>query len=164
MNSLAKYLAQAAFYALFFIPVAWLASNPIYEYRDADVSVLKLAIRHAGEVVGECTPLNEQDYANLPANMKRPEICPRERSPLRLELLVNGEPLYSEVVPAAGLHRDGVSSMYRRFELPAGQHSLELTMNDDVSVEGPTWRLQQDVDLAPSQVMVASFNDGFRLK
>ena len=36
--------------------------------------------------------------------------------------------------------------------------------NGNVTVDGPTWELEQDVDLRPAQVMVASFKDGFRLQ
>ena len=164
MNNFGKYLAQAVFYALFFIPLAWFASNPVYEYREADKAVLKLAIRHAGEIVGECTTLNAQDYADLPANMKRPEVCPRERSPLQLKLVVDGETLYHATVPASGLHNDGVSSMYQQFAVPAGPHQLQLYMNDDVATEGYPWVLDQDIDLAPAQVLVANFKQGFNLQ
>jgi hypothetical protein len=37
-------------------------------------------------------------------------------------------------------------------------------MNDDVALEGYPWVLERDVDLAPAQVMVANFKQGFNLQ
>lgn len=159
-----QYLAQAALYALFFIPIAYFTQAPVYRHLPEDTAVLKVAIRHAGKIVGECTALTGSEYDQLPANMKRLEICPRERSPLRLELPLDGNTLYSEKIPASGLHNDGVSSMYQRFTVPAGTHQLTLLMNDDVAVPENTWTLEQSVELAPAQVLVATFKEGFRLQ
>jgi hypothetical protein len=163
MSNIRQYAAQAVLYALFFIPLAYLTHAPIHKHLAQDMAVLKVAVRHAGKIVGECTTLSKEAYANLPANMKRPETCPRERSPLQLELILDGEILYADSVAASGLHSDGVSSMYRRFVIPAGAHHLELFMNDDVSAAGHTWTLQQDIELQPAQVMVANFKEGFKL-
>jgi hypothetical protein len=159
-----QYAGQALLYGLFFLPLVYLTSAPLYRHQADDVATLKVAVRHAGKVVGECTALTGAEVAELAANMKRAEICPRERSPLQLQLFLDGEPLYSATVPASGLHNDGVSSMYHRFEIPVGRHQLKLQMNDDQSVDGPTWELEQTLDIAPAQVLVASFKDGFRIR
>ncbi|WP_162846112.1 hypothetical protein [Seongchinamella sediminis] len=164
MADLRHYAAQALLYAAFFLPIVYLTQQPSYRSLGPDQAVFKLAIRHAGKVIGECVPVSGADNANLPRNMKAPEICPRERSPLLLELRVDDRTLYRESVPPSGLHNDGVSSMYRRFTLPTGTHRIELTMNDDVSVDGPTWELQRELQLQPAQVVVATFKDGLRLQ
>jgi hypothetical protein len=54
--------------------------------------------------------------------------------------------------------------MYQRFNVPAGSHHVQLRMNDDVAADGYTWQLEQDIQLQPAQVMVASFKEGFRLQ
>ena len=125
---------------------------------------MKIAVRHAGVTIGACTPAAVGVYTPLPGDKKRPDICPRERSPLKLELLMDGETLYRGTVPASGLHEDGVSSIYRRFTVAAGLHHLQLRMNDDAAVEGYAWELEQEVHLRPTQVMVATFKEGFRLQ
>jgi hypothetical protein len=79
-------------------------------------------------------------------------------------LILDGNTLYRASVEASGLHSDGVSSMYRRFNIPAGNHHLQLLMNDDVAVDGYTWQFEQDIQLQPAQVVVASFKEGFRLQ
>ena len=156
-----QYLGQALLYGLFFVPLVYFTSAPLYQHQDADAGTLKLAVRHVGKIVGECEQLDAEQYANLPANMKRPEICPRERSPLQIEMRLDDETLYRATVPASGLHSDGVSSMYRRFAIPAGTHRLQLSMNDDVAEDAPTWELERDIEVAPAQVVVVSFKDGF---
>ena len=164
MINIRQVLAQALFYAIFFVPLIYFTSAPSYKTLAADTAVLKVAIRHAGKIIGECTSLSSDEFARLAPNMKRPESCPRERSPLQLELRLDGRALYRATVPPSGLHNDGMSSMYQRFEVPAGSHHLQIFMNDDVAVEGPTWVLEQDIRLAPAQVMVAKFREGFRLQ
>ena len=166
MHKTAHYLAQALLYALFFVPLVYISHLPTYRHMDDDMAVLKVAIRHPGEIIGECTSVVAgKDHGMRPAAMQQvTEICPRERSPLQLELILDGETLYRATVPATGLHSDGIASMYQRFTVPVGSHHLQLRMNDDVAVEGRTWQLDQDIQLQPAQVMVASFKEGFRLQ
>ena len=164
MAKAGQYLGQALFYALFFIPLAYFTQSPTHQALPPDMAVLKVAVRHAGQIIGQCTPLSGEQYDNLPANMKRPELCPRERSPLQLQLLLDDQIVYRDTIPASGLHSDGVSSMYRRFVVPAGRYKLQLLMNDDVSITGNNWQLEQDIELQPAQVMVANFKEGFKLQ
>lgn len=164
MREAARYLGQALLYTLFFLPIVYFTHLPVHQHLAGDMAELKIAVRHAGKVIGECTPVVAGNYTPLPGEAKRPEICPRERSPLQLELVLDGETLYRATVPASGLHNDGVSSVYARFTVPAGQHHLQLRMNDDAAQEGYAWQLARDVALEPAQVMVASFKEGFRLQ
>ena len=164
MTDARRYLGQAVLYALFFLPIVYITHLPVHRHLPEDMAELKIAVRHAGNVIGECTDVVAGNYAALPGDARRPQICPRERSPLQLELVLDGTSLFRATVPASGLHDDGVSSIYRRFTVPAGSHRLQLRMNDDVSVEGYPWELEQEVNLQPAQVMVATFRDGFRLE
>jgi hypothetical protein len=166
MDKAVHYLAQALLYALFFVPLVYISHLPTHRNMDDDMAVLKVAIRHPGEIIGECTSaVAGEGHGMRPAAMQQvTEICPRERSPLQLELILDGETLYRATVPAAGLHSDGIASMYQQFTVPAGSHHLQLRMNDDVAVDGYNWQLDQDIELQPAQVMVASFKEGFRLQ
>jgi hypothetical protein len=164
MDKAGRYLGQALLYALFFVPLVFVTHQPTHRHLAEGMAVLKIAVRHAGEIIGQCTPVDAAEYADRPANMRRVEICPRERSPLKLELILDGDTLYRASVPAPGLHNDGVSSMYQRFNVPAGPHHVLVQMNDDGAVDGYTWQLEQDIQLQPAQVMVASFKEGFRLQ
>lgn len=165
MDKFTHYLAQAVLYALFFLPLAYFSHAPNFRNMEEGVAVLKVAVRHPGKVIGECTSVAGPGSGMRPSTMTQSvEVCPRERSPLQLELIIDGEILYSAEVPPSGLHNDGISSMYQQFEVPVGPHHLQIKMNDDVKVDGYTWQLEQDVDLHPAQVMVASFKEGFRLQ
>ena len=165
MAKFTRYLGQAVLYALFFLPLAYFSHAPAYRNMEEGIAVLKVAVRHAGEIIGECTTVAGGGSGMRPSSMTQSvEICPRERSPLRLELAVDGEILYSAKVAPSGLHNDGISSMYEWFEIPAGPHHLQIRMNDDVNVEGFNWQFEQDINLEPAQVMVASFKEGFRLQ
>ncbi|MBE9537779.1 MAG: hypothetical protein IMF06_01790 [Proteobacteria bacterium] len=165
MNKLVRYSAQAVFYALFFVPLAYVSHQPNYRYMEDDIAVLKVAVRHAGEIIGECKSIVGESHGMRPSSMVQAvEVCPRERSPLELELILDGETLYRAQVAPSGLHNDGISSMYQRFELPAGPHHLQIRMNDDIKVDGFNWQFEQDINLQPAQVMVASFKEGFRIQ
>jgi len=165
MHKSVRYLSQAVLYALFFLPLAYFSHAPVYRNMEEGLAVLKVAIRHPGEIIGKCTVVAGGGSGMRPSTMTQSvEVCPRGRSPLQLELSMDGKILYQAKVPPSGLHNDGISSMYQRFEIPAGFHRLQIKMNDDINVDGYTWELEQDIDLQPAQVMVASFKEGFRLQ
>jgi len=160
-----RYLGQALSYAVFFVPLVYFSHLPIHRHLAEDMAVLKIAVRHPGHIIGECASVTGSGGGMRPSTMQQTtEICPRERSPLQLELLLDGETLYRATIPAPGLHSDGISSMYRQFNVPAGAHHLQLRMNDNVAVAGYPWQFEQDIQLQPAQVMVASFKEGFRLQ
>ena len=156
-------IGQGVLYALFFVPLVLLTTTPVFQAQAPEMATLKLAVRHAGAIVGECETLSDEAYEKLPANMKRIEICPRERSPLRIELVLDGKTLYRNQIPASGFHNDGLASMYSRFTVPAGTHHLVLKMSDDGDETGFSWTLEQNIELQPRQVMVATFKEGFIL-
>lgn len=163
MNDWRRYGGQAVIYAVFVLFLGYFSSMPHYQASAPDEATLKFTVRHAGKVIGECTALSGAQMENLPANMKVVEICPRERSPLQLELLIDGELLYAETVQPSGLHNDGVSSIYQRFTLPAGKHQLTARLSDDVNVADSVFVYASDVEFAPAQVAVLQFDNGFRL-
>jgi hypothetical protein len=165
MRKAIRYLAQAALYALFFVPLAYFSRAPIYSNLEEGMAVLKVAVRHPGVIVGECTSAAASGHGMRPSTMTESiEVCPRERSPLKLKLTLDGKVLYDATVPPSGLHGDGISSMYQRFEIPVGPHHLQIKMNDDVKIEGYTWQLEQDISLKSAQVLVASFKEGFKIQ
>jgi len=165
MDKAIRYLGQAVLYAAFFLPLVYISHSPNYRNMEEGVAVLKVAIRHPGVTIGECTSVASAGHGMRPSSMTQAiEICPRERSPLQLQLTLDGQVLYRAIVAPSGLHNDGISSMYRRFEIPAGSHRLKIQMNDDVKVDGFNWQMERDIDLQPAQVMVASFKEGFRIQ
>ncbi len=165
MNRALGYLGQALCYALFFVPLAYVSHAPTFRVLGEDMAVIKLAVRHPGKIVGECVLASTSGHGMRPSSMTQAtNVCPRERSPVQLQLILDGKTLYRATVPASGLHSDGISSVYEQFEVPAGRHTLQLRMNDDVAVENYIWQFEQNIELQPAQVMVANFKQGFRLQ
>ena len=62
--------------------------------------------------------------------------CERGRWPVYVELDLDGKALYRGEHQPAGLWDDGPSSVYRRFEIPAGRHRLDIRLRDDGSELG----------------------------
>ena len=94
-------------------------------------------------------------------NMRKALDCPRERSPVTVELDIDGAPAARTTAAPSGLSRDGASAIYHRLPVPAGERTVEVRLRDDVRAEGFTHRLQQRVTLTPAQVLVIDF-DGER--
>jgi hypothetical protein len=84
--------------------------------------------------------------------------CPRERSPVTVQLLLDGELLIEEVAQAPGLYNDLGIDVYRSAKVPVGKHTLAVRMNDDMRVEGPTHTHEETVTLEPAQLLVIDFN------
>lgn len=113
MNStrLRRWAGQGAAYALFAAFIGYFSNLPAYQHLPPDQAMVKLSLRHSGQLLGECQQRNPEELAKLPATMRAPADCPRERAPLELVLEVNGETILDEQIMPRGLHKDGMASM-----------------------------------------------------
>jgi hypothetical protein len=68
--------------------------------------------------------LTPEEIAKLAPNMRRPEKCERERLPLTVELEIDGEIVKRIEAPPSGLWNDGPASVYQRFEIAPGTHTI----------------------------------------
>ncbi len=121
--------AQALFYGLFAVIIAIFSTWPEYAHLEGDRSLIKLSFSYHGEPVGECRERSPEELAKLAPNMRVAKVCPRERSPIRVRIDLDGQPLFEGSAPPAGLSKDGASTLYRRFEVPAGEHLVSVKMN-----------------------------------
>ena len=94
----------------------------------------------------------------MPRNMRSPLDCPRGRSDIKLRIELDEKLLYETVMHPTGVARDGVSTVYKRFELKAGTYKLAVRMNDNVVLEGYNHVKEAEVTLKPAQVLVIDFN------
>ena len=115
---------------------------------------------HVGKPVSDCRPLSAQELSKLAPNMRAPTQCPRERSPVTVELDIDGTPAARVVAAPSGLSRDGASAIYQRLPVAAGERLIEVRLRDDVRVEGFSYTLERRVTLAPAQVLVIDFDTG----
>ena len=57
-----------------------------------------------------------------------------------------------------GLSRDGVGTVFKRFELKAGTYKLAARMNDNLVNPGYNFVKEEQITLKPAQVLVIDFN------
>ena len=164
MIRILRYTAQVLLYGAFIVTIGYASTAPSYTHITRDKAVIKLTLSHPGQRLEECRQLSKEEQAKLAPNMRVTEVCPRERSPVTLELLIDGEIIYSAVLPPGGLSRDGNSNAYQRFIVPAGKHTLLVRLNDSIHVKGFNYEKELDITLSPLQIFVIHFkedSDGF---
>lgn len=138
--------------------VGWLSSAPPYRHLAPDQATIKLSLRHAGALLGDCRSRSAEELARLPATARAVQVCPRERSPLELEMLLDDRVVVRERIEPRGLHGDGLASMYRRLNVPAGAQNLIVRMKDDIQQTDFKWIIEKKIHLAPAQVLVIDFD------
>jgi hypothetical protein len=62
------------------------------------------------------------------------------------------------VLHPTGLYKDGVSTVYKRFEVKAGSYKLAVKMNDNLVNPGFNFVKEEQITLKPAQVLVIDFN------
>jgi len=158
MNKAVRFALQALNYALFMGLVWYFSFSPPLRQLAPDEAVITLAFAHAGERREECRIMSPEELAELPPNMRVQTDCPRERSPITVDLLLDGEPVINVVANPPGLYADQGVDVYRSVKIPAGEHHLLVRMNDNVRVEGPAYVHEQTVTLVPAQLLLVDFD------
>jgi len=157
-NKPIRYLLQAFNYSIFMGLIWYFATAPSIRIIAADEAMITIAFAHAGELREPCRKLSSEELAKLAPNMRKLEDCPRERSPVRIESFLDGEPLYSESLPPPGLFGDGGVDVYYSGKVAAGTHQLVINMNDSVRIEGFNHSLEQQVTIDPAKILLVSFD------
>lgn len=153
-----QWAGQVLLYGLYALVIGVFAHWPPYHPIGPDQAVIKISVSRLGQPVGECRRLTEEELAKLPPNMRDPVQCPRERSPLTMEVDVGGTSVLKRVVQPIGLSKDGAASIYERLVVPAGRQQIDVRFNDDVRPGAQTYHRSTEVELAPGQVLVVDFD------
>ncbi|MFN2309350.1 MAG: hypothetical protein ABR553_06380 [Gammaproteobacteria bacterium] len=167
MASPVQLLGQVAAYGLFALCLGVFSVAPAYSPLGAEGgAVVVLSLGHSGQRLAECRERTAEELARLPPNMRNPLDCSRERSPIEVRFAVDGEVRYQRSIRATGFSSDGTAYVYAKIRLPAGPHTLDLSLNDDVHRAGRVIEHSAVVDLRPYQVLVIDFDaaTGFRLQ
>lgn len=165
MARLPKILAQFVAYAAFIAPIAYFSMSPEYMYVDPEMGLIRLSFSHAGARKGECRRLTPEEIAALPPNMRKPMDCPRERLPLMVELHVDGERIYQDILPPSGIAGDGASTAYERFVIAPGHHRITAKLRDTARETGFDYESEHQILIEPRQVIMIDFRadaGGFR--
>jgi len=157
MNKALPILGQMLLLAVFAAVTGYFAAAPAYVHFPADRAQIKLSFSHSGASIRECRRFSADELAKLAPNMRRPLDCPRERVPLVVEIVLDGEPLFSGVLLPSGLWRDGSAGVYRTFRVTPGRHRLTARLRDSRRSEGFDHERQSTIELAPLQNFVVDF-------
>lgn len=162
-----RYLGQAVVYLGTAVLLGVLSHAPAYRHFPADRAQLKVSLVHSAARKEECRRLSAEEIAKLAPNMRKPLSCARERLPLRLEVVLDGQVLIRETFQATGLSQDGPARIYRRFVVAPGIHRLRLGLSDTARTEGFDYLYDREVELRAVQNLVVDFrpeSGGFILR
>lgn len=151
-------LAQILLFGFFALVIGVFSRWPAYQVLAPERAIVKVSFTHHGKPVSECRHLSAAELAKLPPNMRAPVQCPRERSPVVVEVDVDGKMVYRHAAQPSGLSHDGASSVYQRIELSAGMHEFTVRMNDDARQPGFNHTRTSTLTLAPAQILVIDFD------
>ncbi len=151
---------QAVTYGLFAAVIGYFAASPAYTFLGPDQALIKLSLSHPGKRKVECRKRSREELAKLSPNMRAPKSCPRERWPVLVELVVDGDLVYRQTGEPRGLSDDGASSFYKTFPVPAGPHRIALRVRDKGDSKGFDHTRESDVVLVPAQSLVVGFKAG----
>lgn len=157
MSSLARYTGQALFYALFAAAIGGFASWPVYHQVPANTAQIKLSFNHGGARLEDCRKLTSEELAKLPSNKRKPSNCSRERQPILVQLMIDGAPLYEEVLKPSGLSSDGQAQTYKKFIVPAGKHVILARLRDSRRTDGFDYESRFETELSPWQNLAIDF-------
>jgi hypothetical protein len=153
-----SWIGQTLLYGLFALIIGYFSSSPPYRHLPADQALIKLSFSHEGKLVSECRQRSAQELAKLAPNMRAPMDCPRERSPVTVEIDLDGIPAFRHVATPSGLSKDGASTVYHRLPVHSGDHRLAIRLNDDARATGFNYQREETVTLKPGKVLVIDFN------
>jgi hypothetical protein len=161
-----RYAGQGMAYAAFAAAIGYFSTSPAYQHFPPDQALIRLSLRHAGQLKEKCRERSDAELAELAPNMRTRMDCSRGRSPVVVQLAMDGKAMYRETLQPSGLSRDGASTVYRRLPVSAGRHAFVATLNDN-SGTGDTYTSRATLTLRPAQVLVIDFKagaDGFLFK
>ena len=165
-NIFLRYLLQTFNYTVFMALIWYFATSPSVRVIEDDEAMITVAFGHAGETRKECRKLSQEELMKLPPNMRKPEDCPRERSPIIIEAKLDGEIIYSKTFLPPGIFNDGSVNIYYNSKVPAGKHTFEIKMDDSIRKQGFNHQLTQDINIQPAQILLIEFDSlkGFVIK
>jgi len=152
------WIGQVLLYGLFAAAIGVFSHWPRYHPLAPGEAVIKVSFIHTGKPVGDCRPLTKEELARLPPNMRAPTVCPRERSPVTVQVILDGRMVLDHSAKPSGLSKDGASAIYARLVVPAGERMLDVRISDDVRAKGPTYEREASVRLVQGQVLVIDFD------
>ena len=149
--------AQLALYAPLMAILAYFSTEPRFSVVPPGQALVRVSLIHATERKEACRERSAEELAKLAPNMRASLDCPRERSPLLVELELDGKLVLRREAQPSGLRRDGNAAVYERLALPAGRHRIVARLRDRPGADF-NFRQEQTVELAAGRVLIIDFN------
>jgi hypothetical protein len=152
-----RYAAQLALYVPLMAILGYFSTEPRFAVVAADEALVRVSFIHATQRKEACRERSAEELAKMAPNMRAQLDCPRERSPLLVELELDGKVVMRREVQPSGLRRDGNVAVYERMALPAGRHRIAARLRD--RPEGDfNYRAEQTVELRGGGSLIIDFN------
>ena len=158
MNRAFNWIGQALLYSCFALAIGVFSRWPMYHPLKPDHALIKVSFVHHGVRVADCRPYTKEELAKLAPNMRAPMKCERERSPVQIELDIDGKTVYQKTAYPSGLSRYVASTVYQSFDVPAGARRIAVRLKDNQTIEGFNYQHDSTITLKPAQVLVIDFN------
>lgn len=152
-----RFAAQLALYVPLMAILAYFSTEPRFSVVAPDEALLRVSFIHTTQLKEACRERSAEELAKLAPNMRAALDCPRERSPLLVELELDGRVVLSREVRPSGLRRDGNAVVYQRMALPAGRHRIVARLRDRADGDF-NYMKDETVQLAAGRVLVVDFN------
>ena len=149
--------AQLALYAPLMALLAYFSTEPRFSAIAPGEALVRVSFIHATQRKEACRERSAAELAKLAPNMRASLDCPRERSPLLVELELDGRVVLRREVQPSGLRRDGNAVIYQRFALPAGRHRVAARLRDR-GEGGFNYVREETLELAAGRILLIDFN------
>ena len=157
MITIIRWVGQAIIYSGMALWLGYFANRPVYTHLPPDQALIKLSVVHGAQRKGECRKRTQEELDAMNPNMRTPYDCPRERLPIAIQVLLDGEVIYDRSIIAAGLARGGSTRAYERFAVVSGRHELVARMVDSARTEGYDFERAATIKLSPGENFVIDF-------
>ena len=160
-----RHVRQLLAFLLFPAFIVLFANGPEYRLLAPQEAIVSITFSHAGQRVGECRKLSQEELNELPPNMRKPNDCPRERHPVQIRLAAFTENsadeklLLEETLLPSGMWSDGKANIYRRLTMPAGKYRFKVGMKDSGGEYDFDYEQIANVTLTPGQNLVIHFDE-----
>ena len=153
-----RYVGQAIIYSGFAAVVWYFSIAPSYQPIPADHAQIKMSFAHGGKPVGGCRDRTSGELSDLAPNMRKKQLCGRERVPVIVHFSLNDKEVFQGSLPPSGIRGDGASKMYEKFVVPVGTHKLAFKLRDSERTSGFDYEVERTVNLKPGQNFAVDFD------
>lgn len=150
------HVARFAVLTLIFAGAVSLSAWPRHRSLPEGTGVLVLSFSHGADRKAACRKLTAKEIAELPPNMRRKELCPRERPSVHVQFYIDGVRRFDAEVPPSGIAGDGPSRVHQSFVLPVGTHDVKVRLRDRPGDEFD-WEVARSIEIGSATHRVIDF-------